>query len=156
MSIKQHFEDYKTVHHFFYDHPLKQWVCEDNFYNHFFDDWNVLMPVVQKCFDTQTFGSNNLVGDITHALVDVDIEKTFNAVLSFVIFYNNQGAQKKQNLFEYYKELPENVNAIIASFDENKDSYKECERLLSELKPLGYCFEYELSGEPFNLHQIDL
>lgn len=56
------------------------------------------------------------------------------------------------DLFENYKVLPKEVIKIIDSFQDN--TYTECERLLKELKPLGYTFKYELSGEPFNLKKI--
>jgi len=32
-----------------------------------------------------------------------------------------------------------------------KTGYKECEKLLKQLKPLGYTFEYGLDGCPINL-----
>ena len=59
-----------------------------------------------------------------------------------------------KDLFEHYETLPKEVNDIIQSFDEMKDSYKECERLEKALKPLGYTFDWGLSGEPFNLIKI--
>ena len=49
--------------------------------------------------------------------------------------------------------LPKKVQNILNSFDEMKNGYKECERLLKELRPLGYTFDYGLDAEPFNLRK---
>ncbi len=54
-------------------------------------------------------------------------------------------------LDEKVHEQPEEVQTIINSFDDNKGLYRECERLLIELEPLGYSFEYGLDGSPYNL-----
>lgn len=54
-------------------------------------------------------------------------------------------------LFSNYELLPDHIEKIINSYNENKDPYKECRRLLKELKPHGYTFEYYLDGVPFNL-----
>jgi hypothetical protein len=51
-------------------------------------DWNELMKVVQSAYDTDIEG--NIIGDITHALVDCDREKTYEAVVEFIKFYNQR------------------------------------------------------------------
>lgn len=58
------------------------------------------------------------------------------------------------DLLANYELLPVRVQNILFSFDENKDSYQECERLLKELEPLGYTFEYYLDGVPYDLRKI--
>ena len=50
-------------------------------------DWNELIKVVQSAYDTDIEG--NIIGDITHALVDCDRERTYEAVVEFIKFYNN-------------------------------------------------------------------
>jgi hypothetical protein len=60
-----------------------------------------------------------------------------------------------KDLFEHYDELPSNVQEIINSFSDEGNLYAECERLLQELRPLGYEFDYDLSGEPFNLRKVN-
>lgn len=52
--------------------------------------WGWIIPVIHKCEEMEISDSNNLLGDITHALLDFDIEKTFEAVVKFVEFYNQQ------------------------------------------------------------------
>ena len=52
---------------------------------------------------------------------------------------------------EEYDKLPENVKDIINSFDEDLDSYIECERIVSELNLIGYTAEYYLDGVLFNI-----
>jgi len=53
-----------------------------------------------------------------------------------------------------FDEAPEEVKAILYSFDFDADAYKECDRLLNELEPLKYSFDYGLDGEPFNLKKL--
>ena len=52
-----------------------------------------------------------------------------------------------------YTDAPEEVRDILNSFDFDSDAYKECDRLLNELEPLGYTFDYGLDGEPYNLYK---
>ena len=58
------------------------------------------------------------------------------------------------DLFEDYDNLPNEVKGVIESFSEEGCSYKECERLLSKLKPLGYIFDYGLCGTAYDLRKI--
>ncbi|MEM9363622.1 MAG: hypothetical protein AAGA43_13370 [Bacteroidota bacterium] len=46
MERNQEFFDYKLLHDFQYEVPLKSWVNETNFINKFKEDWNVLMEVL--------------------------------------------------------------------------------------------------------------
>lgn len=52
---------------------------------------------------------------------------------------------------EEYDNLPENVKDILNTFDEDLDSYIECERIISELNLIGYTAEYYLDGVLFNI-----
>jgi hypothetical protein len=58
------------------------------------------------------------------------------------------------DLFEQYETLPEEVQAILLTFED--ETYSECRRLERELKPYGYTFDWGLDAQPFNLHKIDL
>ena len=49
------------------------------------------------------------------------------------------------------EQLPQNVKNILNTFDENKDSYQECERIISELNLIGYTADYYLDGVLFNV-----
>lgn len=64
-----------------------------------------------------------------------------------------------QDLFETPELIPKEVQDILDTFTENDysylDSYKECDRVLSLIKPLGYTFEYYLDGVPYNLKKIN-
>lgn len=42
---------------------------------------------------------------------------------------------------------PEEVNAIIFSFDENEELYQECNRINIEVSQYGYEIDWDLSGE---------
>ena len=48
--------------------------------------WDWLMPVVETCYDNGA--DENEVGDITHALLDCDIDHTYKAVVEFIKQYN--------------------------------------------------------------------
>ena len=48
----------------------------------FHTSWDWLMPVVEKCYDNGA--DENEVGDITHALLDCDIDHTYKAVVEFI------------------------------------------------------------------------
>lgn len=58
------------------------------------------------------------------------------------------------DLFETPELIPENIQGILSSFDENADEYRELERLQSEVEQQGYTFDYYLNAEPFNLRKI--
>lgn len=58
------------------------------------------------------------------------------------------------DLFEDIPSLPIYVQAVINRYEpllENEDPYKCCADMLAEMEPLGYTFDYGLSGEPFDL-----
>lgn len=62
-----------------------------------------------------------------------------------------------EDLFYNTDQLPTEVIQAIDSFDENEDTYFECERILKEVEALGYTFDYGLDGVPFNLrHKVQL
>ena len=56
------------------------------------------------------------------------------------------------DLFEVIITLPQEVQDVIATFED--ETYDECRRLLDELEPLGYTFEYYLDAVPFNLKKL--
>ena len=59
----------------------------------------------------------------------------------------------KLDLFEHYETLPLEVQNILLTWED--ETYEECERLLAELEPMGYTFEYYLDASPYNLTKID-
>jgi hypothetical protein len=52
----------------------------------FHKSWDWLMPVIEKCYDeaAEEFDAEEEIGDITHALLDCDINETYKAVLRFL------------------------------------------------------------------------
>ncbi len=58
------------------------------------------------------------------------------------------------DLFEHPELLPDNVQEVLLKYGSMDNTYEQCERLLKELKPLGYTFEYYLDAQPFNLTKI--
>lgn len=50
--------------------------------------WNYIMPVVEACYHNGA--DSNQIGDITHALLDCNLEATFKAVVEFIKQYNQK------------------------------------------------------------------
>ena len=49
--MRTKFEDYKEVHKFMFpEEELKSWITEEMYINLFNSDWNMLMPLVGKCY----------------------------------------------------------------------------------------------------------
>jgi hypothetical protein len=62
-----------------------------------------------------------------------------------------------KDLFETPDLIPIDVQIVLESFDEDcANTYHELDRLLSELEPLGYTFDYYLNAEPYGLRPIGM
>jgi hypothetical protein len=60
-----------------------------------------------------------------------------------------------KDLFETPELIPDNVQSVLESFDEDTtNTYQELNRLLDELEPLGYIFDYYLDAEPYGLRPV--
>jgi hypothetical protein len=65
-----------------------------------------------------------------------------------------------KDLFETPELIPTQVQEVLKSFNEDADPHIELNRLLSELEPLGYLFDYYyldayyLDAEPYGLRPI--
>jgi hypothetical protein len=59
-----------------------------------------------------------------------------------------------KDLFETPELIPENVQAALESFDEEADPYHELDRVLKEIEPMGYTFNYYLDADPYGLRPI--
>jgi hypothetical protein len=59
-----------------------------------------------------------------------------------------------KDLFETPELIPEEVQAVLETFDENADDYAELDRILAEIEPLGYIFDYYLDADPYGLRPI--
>jgi len=60
------------------------------------------------------------------------------------------------DLLEKPERLPMAVIDALDQFERESDkgcSYKACERLSYTLERLGYKFDYDLDGEPYNLRE---
>jgi len=65
-------------------------------------------------------------------------------------------SQQGIDLFEDYENIPANVQSIL---DNNEDAfmdgdYKELQKALTQLKRIGYTFEYDLDGQAYDLRPI--
>jgi hypothetical protein len=59
-----------------------------------------------------------------------------------------------KDLFETPELIPENVQEVLESFDEEADPYHELDRVLKEIEPMGYTFNYYLDADPYGLRPI--
>ena len=57
-----------------------------------------------------------------------------------------------KDLFETPELIPDEVGLILETLEEG--SYDDIERILKEIKPLGYTFEYYLDAVPYGLRKI--
>ena len=74
-----------------------------------------------------------------------------------LIFDLNKTTKHMKDLFETPELIPNEVQAILETFDENTDNtYFELDRILSEIEPLGYTFDYYLDAEPYGLRPIGM
>ena len=53
-----------------------------NQFNQYHQSWDWLMPVVEKCYHNGA--EENEIGDITHALLDCNIDHTYISVVQFI------------------------------------------------------------------------
>ena len=127
------------------------------------ESWNSLKPVVLRCHDfigpVADGNETNIIGDITHADIDGDVQETFEAVFNAISWYNSLELSSFPNdvdLFEHYEKLPDQINKVLESWDEDAEGYAECNRLQKALEPLGYTFDYYLDAEPFNLRIVEI
>ncbi len=61
--------------------------------------------------------------------------------------------ESEVDLFEHYEKLPSEVQGIISKCEE-QPSYNKLEKMLEELKPYGYTFEYGLDAVPYDLRKL--
>jgi hypothetical protein len=60
-----------------------------------------------------------------------------------------------KDLFETFELIPNEVQAILESFNEDSDNtYYELDRILAEIEPLGFTFDYYLDADPYGLRPI--
>jgi hypothetical protein len=86
--------------------------------------------------------------------------KTFKVELKNALNkYEDGGLMDSQqgiDLFEDYENIPANVQSIL---DNHEDAfmdgdYKELQKALTQLKKIGYTFEYDLDGQAYDLRPI--
>lgn len=53
-----------------------------------------------------------------------------------------------------YDNAPQEIKDILDTFNEDKDTYKECNRIIKELEKKGYTADYYLDGILFDLKPI--
>jgi len=76
---------------------------------------------------------------------------------NIILIFVKTNIEIMKDLFETPELMPNEVQAILESFDEDSgNTYLELDRLLSELEPLGYIFDYYLDAEPYGLRPINM
>jgi hypothetical protein len=62
-----------------------------------------------------------------------------------------------KDLFETPELIPSEVQAVLETFNEDtENTYFELDRILREIEPLGYTFDYYLDAEPYGLRPINM
>jgi len=62
-----------------------------------------------------------------------------------------------KDLFETPELIPANVQQVLETFDEDSaNTYHELDRILSEIEPMGYTFDYYLDAEPYGLRPVGI
>jgi hypothetical protein len=62
-----------------------------------------------------------------------------------------------QDLFETPELIPNEVQAILETFnEETENTYLELARLVGELETIGYTFDYYLDADPYGLRPIGI
>jgi hypothetical protein len=61
-----------------------------------------------------------------------------------------------KDLFETPELIPNEIQAILDTIDQDADQYVELTRIVREIEPLGYTFDFYLDAEPFGLRPIDI
>lgn len=110
-NLTEEFKNYRLIHNFRHEEPLKAWINEDNFKDIYKEDWNALMDVVEKIendvdglqniYFVEIFKSpsNNIqVCRIYNKSSKLyancyglnKLEATYKAVVEFIKWYNNQ------------------------------------------------------------------
>lgn len=60
------------------------------------------------------------------------------------------------DLFEHYKTLPQEVQNILAKYDDGDNTYENCQNLVNDLETVGYTCNYDLSAMPYGLRKLVL
>lgn len=88
------FEEYQLVHKFIHpDEPLKKWISADNFTNHYKDDWNETMNLVNRILNYTAESENDVNGDYSHfydcviTSLTENIEDVYRACVNFLKIY---------------------------------------------------------------------
>lgn len=117
--MKTEFKEYKLLHNFMHpNEPLKGWISEDNFTNHYLDDWNVIMSVVERCkeigYSDTDFGDDvyqkweELFGDdLTGAFLGNHISEVYAACVDFIDWHNDYEPEtpSRDDVYEDYSEV---------------------------------------------------
>lgn len=53
-------------------------------------DWNWLIPAIEKCRESQIFGSQRLIDNIDKRLLKLDLLATYENVVDFIQWHNQQ------------------------------------------------------------------
>lgn len=62
-----------------------------------------------------------------------------------------QSKELYEDLFSDFDRLPVEIQAV---FNQECETYVDCERILKECESIGYTFEYYLDAVPYNLRKL--
>lgn len=59
-----------------------------------------------------------------------------------------------KDLFDCPEKQPQEVKDILQTYECEDLDYSTCENMLADIENVGYTFEYDLEGQPFNLKKL--
>jgi len=63
--------------------------------------------------------------------------------------------EANKDMFDYYDELPKEVQVILDKYSEMDNDYTNCDNLVDELTEIGWICDYGLSAEPYDLRLMN-
>jgi hypothetical protein len=70
------------------------------------------------------------------------------------MLYGDFDEDEVTDLFEQYKTLPIEVQNVLAKYDDDNQTYENCENLKNALEKVGYTCDYDLGAQPFDLKKL--
>lgn len=119
---KTDFKNWVTIHNFMHpNEPIKSWVNENNYTNHYSESWSELIPVIKKldswANEKMTFEEFDNYRSSNWKMIDnpskYHIEDVCKQVAQFIEHYNPEQKETEKNSFKKLKEKHEKLRDIL-------------------------------------------
>jgi hypothetical protein len=145
--------------------PMHLTECSEEFHSKIsIEDHKKLIPKLStkkfKQIAKAFLAADDLINDLTN-----DETERFELWLDTSYAGKNQNSYERikdyleqktdqEDLLNDYENLPEDLKAILETFNEDEERYSECARIQAELEQIGYTYDYGLDGEPYHLRKL--